>query len=340
MPDRFGRPELSHEPCSAMVQEVFANRAGAGKFCVDDPREDEMGLQKGKQLWRMVWAGSVCLVVLGLFSGVAMALTVNAPQEVPLGKPFRIQITAEAGLSEIGVHWLGSALRLPMGGGEKGKSFECLLGSDVKSASAGEYALEVRARRGEQEVVERRWVRLAEAAYPLQRLSLPSSQVDLSQSALDRHYREKARVLRVLSRSSPAKHWRLPLKRPVPQAVGSVYGLRREINGQPRSPHRGVDFRAPAGTPVRSVAAGRVALVGDHFFAGKSVYVDHGWGMVSMYFHLRGARVQEGERVGRGAVLGRCGATGRVTGAHLHFGLSLLGQLVDPLPLLNVSSGQ
>ena len=96
-----------------------------------------------------------------------------------------------------------------------------------------------------------------------------------------------------------------------------------------------MDFRAAAGNPVRAALPGRVVLAGDHYFAGKSVYVDSGGGVISHYFHLDSIGVREGERVKRGAVIGKSGMTGRSTGPHLHFGLSLSGQLVNPEPLFD-----
>ncbi|MFO7718393.1 MAG: M23 family metallopeptidase [Thermodesulfobacteriota bacterium] len=288
-----------------------------------------------------LWLGALLLSVLWALPGLAgaQALQIQAPAEVALGEPFTVRLEAAPGVSRVELQWLENSLRFPLQGESIGQvSRQCVLGSDVKHVQPGQYTLRATGRRAGKQVQTQQEMTIEPKSYPLQELSLPESQVDLSAAALERHKREKAAVQAVLEQSTPTRHWRLPLLRPVSQEVGSVYGLRRKINGQPRSPHRGVDFRAPGGTPVRSVAAGRVVLVGEHFFAGKSVYVDHGLGMVSMYFHLQDSTVEKGERVVRGAVVGRCGSTGRVTGAHLHFGLSLLGQLVDPLPLFAASA--
>lgn len=132
--------------------------------------------------------------------------------------------------------------------------------------------------------------------------------------------------------------WRLPLVRPVQGKVLSVYGAQRILNGKPKNPHRGLDFRSPMGNPVKCVAAGRVILVGDHYYAGNSVYVDHGNGVVSMYFHLSEPMVKEGDEVKRGQTVGLTGMTGRATGPHLHFSLSVLGELVDPAPLFTANA--
>ena len=290
----------------------------------DGTKRTKIGLWVGVVLWWTLW----------VFPGGAEALQIQAPTQVALGTPFAVRLEAPAGMDRLELQWLEKTLRFALQAESTGRvSKQCVLGSDVKHVQPGQYTLRATGTRAGKQVQAQQKITIEPKSYPLQELSLPESQVDLSEAALQRHYREKSAVQTALAQSTPTRHWQLPLLRPVSQEVGSVYGLRRKINGQPRSPHRGVDFRAPSGTPVRSVAAGRVVLVGEHFFAGKSVYVDHGLGMVSMYFHLQNSTVEKGEHVARGAMVGRCGSTGRVTGAHLHFGLSLLGQLVDPLPL-------
>ncbi|NHZ47213.1 M23 family metallopeptidase, partial [Nitratidesulfovibrio liaohensis] len=114
-------------------------------------------------------------------------------------------------------------------------------------------------------------------------------------------------------------------------------GLRRVFNGEPRAPHRGLDLRGEAGEPVTACAAGRVVLAENHYFAGNSVYIDHGMGVVSMYFHLSALDVAPGQMVAQGQVIGKVGSTGRVTGPHLHFGMAVLGDMVDPQVLLDIA---
>lgn len=121
--------------------------------------------------------------------------------------------------------------------------------------------------------------------------------------------------------------------------VVSPFGCRCIINGEERSPHSGVDLKAEQGTPVKATNRGKVALVADHFFSGLSVFIDHGGGIQSMYFHLSQVFVQVGQVVEKGTTLGQSGSSGRVTGPHLHFGIRLNGERVNPINLIEISGG-
>jgi murein DD-endopeptidase MepM/ murein hydrolase activator NlpD len=119
---------------------------------------------------------------------------------------------------------------------------------------------------------------------------------------------------------------------PMPEARS--FGSRRVFNDQPRGEHSGIDLSAATGTPVLAVGDGTVVLAADHFFSGRSVFIDHGDGLVSMYFHLDTIGVDTGDEIARGERLGTVGATGRVTGPHLHFGLRWRGARIDPMELI------
>lgn len=117
---------------------------------------------------------------------------------------------------------------------------------------------------------------------------------------------------------------------PVPGQDSGRFGSRRIFNGQPRSPHSGMDIPAASGTPVKATAKGRVLHVDDFFFSGNVIYVDHGAGVISLYAHLSKVLVQPGEEVQAGNVIGEVGSTGRATGPHLHWSVYLNGAAVDP----------
>jgi murein DD-endopeptidase MepM/ murein hydrolase activator NlpD len=171
-----------------------------------------------------------------------------------------------------------------------------------------------------------------------QRLTLPAPMVDLSPENERRAEREAAR-LRALYRSmTPERLWSGPFARPVGGDLpGNGFGSRRIINGQPRMPHSGVDFAAERGATVAASNRGRVALVGDFFFAGRLVVLDHGLGLYTLYFHLERADVREGALVERGEPIGIVGSTGRATGPHLHWGAQLGASRVDPMALLSLT---
>lgn len=194
---------------------------------------------------------------------------------------------------------------------------------------------------------DRRWAPLSGACFfPVDLLREPSELV-LSRTRLGR--RESRRVL-VADYPYPVQRIELPDDRMVnlspedlaralaaplaPLPSGGRFGARRFINGEPRSPHSGADYPAPRGTPVRAVAGGRVVLAEEHFFGGRSVFVHHGDGLVSMYLHLDRILVGEGDPVDRSQPVGAVGSTGRATGPHLHFGLRWHGARVDPELLL------
>ncbi len=173
--------------------------------------------------------------------------------------------------------------------------------------------------------------------FPTQQLTLPKGMVDLDAPARARVETERGELKSVLAAGASERLWRGPFRTPVEggQPTGG-FGLRRLINGQPRSPHTGYDWAAPAGTPVLAANAGRAALVAEYFFAGRNVIVDHGLGLFTLYYHLTETRVALGESVATGQVIGTVGATGRVTGPHLHFAVLLNGARVDPEALLRL----
>jgi len=177
---------------------------------------------------------------------------------------------------------------------------------------------------------ERRTYAIAPARYAEQRLKVAPSQVDLSAEDLARYERERAHLAQVIATWADEVPATLRMRQPVPGARSSSFGLRRVFNGQPRSPHGGMDIAAPAGTPVTAAAAGRVIDTGDYFFNGNTVWLDHGSGLLTMYAHLESVAVRPGDTVAPGDVIGAVGATGRVTGPHLHWSVSLNRAMVDP----------
>lgn len=180
-------------------------------------------------------------------------------------------------------------------------------------------------------------LQVVEGRFPVQRLTLPRGLVELDAATLERVGRERAVLERLFALTGPVPLWREPFRSPLESGEPPRgFGLRRIINGEPRSPHTGVDFAAPAGTVVLAANAGVVVLSEEQFFGGQSVILDHGLGLYTMYFHLEARLLEAGRRVARGEPIGRVGSSGRATGPHLHWGVRLQGARVDPAALLRL----
>lgn len=176
----------------------------------------------------------------------------------------------------------------------------------------------------------RREITVRHKKYASQRLKVPPEQAELGAEQLAQYERERKHlqeVLRTFSEPPPAS---LALRAPVAGRRSGSFGLRRIINDEPRNPHSGMDIAADAGTPVAATAAGRVIDVGEYLFLGRTVILDHGEGLLSLYAHLSEVSAAPAQDVPAGAVIGQVGMTGRATGPHLHFSVYLNSAAVDP----------
>ncbi|WFS63247.1 M23 family metallopeptidase [Pseudodesulfovibrio thermohalotolerans] len=261
------------------------------------------------------------------------ALVLAAPRKAGVGKPFLVRLTSDLPMESVLIRWQGREVVPSISVWNDRHVALAMLGTDVLTERPGKEELVVVASVAGKENTLRRTVRIAPEDYPKQELTLPEKMVSPPKEVHDRIAAERSRTTAAKDTVSARRMWRLPLERPVQGKILSVYGAQRILNGKPKNPHRGLDFRSPMGNPVKCVDSGRVILVGDHYYAGNSVYVDHGNGVVSMYFHLSEPTVKEGDEVRRGQTIGLTGMTGRATGPHLHFSLSVQGDLVDPAPL-------
>lgn len=197
------------------------------------------------------------------------------------------------------------------------------------SVTPGSYTLQV-AQRGDAAAFE-----VQEKIYAEQRLTVGNPRhVNPDPVDMRRIAAEHLRIQAALARWTPAADTAAVFKRPTLGEYSSPFGLRRYFNGEERKPHSGVDIAAPEGTPILAPATGRVIEIGDFFFNGLSVFVDHGQGLVSLYCHLSRIDVELGQRVSAGDQLGAIGMTGRVTGPHLHWTVSLNNARIDPLLML------
>lgn len=208
-------------------------------------------------------------------------------------------------------------------------------------APAGEQTLSVQDQRGGE---QKRTFALQSKAYREEWLTVKNKRmVHPNQKDLDRIAKERTRIVDALAHWTAEVRVEEPFLLPVKGRFTSPFGLRRFFNRQPRRPHSGLDIAAPQGTPIRAPAPGRVVETGHFFFNGKTVFIEHGQGLVTMYCHLARIDVKPGDDLKRGELIGTVGMTGRVTGAHLHWSVSLNRTMVEPtlfLPEATVASGQ
>ena len=213
------------------------------------------------------------------------------------------------------------------------RAWQAIVGIDL-DVKPGTYAVTVetgaganRARASYSLVVEPR-------VFRTRRLTVNEAFVTPPPSEQERIDREATLLAGVWSTPAAERLWTDPFVRPVPQAANSAFGTRSIFNGKPRTAHGGADFLSPAGTPIQAPSAGRIVVARNLYFSGNTVVIDHGLGLFSMLAHLSAIDVHEGDRVTTRQVLGRVGATGRVTGPHLHWAVRASGARVDPLSLL------
>jgi hypothetical protein len=221
---------------------------------------------------------------------------------------------------------------------------DCRIGDEVFAANAGVcwFAVDLLTPPGTRWGVRTkhgpRVMEVAPYPYPEQHIQLEDERmVSPDAASLKRIGAENERIRALWPLRTPTR-FALPLAAPLADPPpGGRFGSRRVFNGQPRNAHSGADYSAKRGTPVLAVAPGTVVLAEDHYFAGKSVFVDHGDGLISMYFHLDSIAVTVGAPATTGTIVGTVGSSGRATGPHLHFGLRWRGARVDPAILLDPS---
>jgi murein DD-endopeptidase MepM/ murein hydrolase activator NlpD len=251
------------------------------------------------------------------------------------GQALQMSYPAEAGLTGVTVRWSGHAVPFTL----RGERWLATVGVDLDSRP-GDHAVDVTFsyQDGRTSVV-REPVQVRAEQYPTTELQVEERFVELSPEDQARADREAAETSAIYDTFTPQRYWNEAFAVPVRGAQdGRNFGHRRVFNGQPRAPHSGADLRASTGTPIYAANRGRVVLAKDLFFSGNAVYLDHGHGLYTTYLHLSEIDVAVGQVVERGERLGLAGATGRVTGAHLHWGVRLLDARVDPFSLIRIGA--
>jgi murein DD-endopeptidase MepM/ murein hydrolase activator NlpD len=251
------------------------------------------------------------------------------------GQPLELHYAAEPDLTGITVRWSGHDVPFT----RVGEQWRTIVGVDLDS-SPGEHAVNVTFRYADGRTrVVREPVTVRKEQYPTTELTVEERYVELSPEDQARAEREGAETTAIYDTFTPELLWSEPFVVPVAGATdGRNFGHRRVFNGQPRAPHSGADLRARTGTPIHAANRGRVVLAKELFYSGNAVFIDHGYGLYTTYLHLSAIDVRVGDIVERGQRLGLAGATGRVTGPHLHWGVRIVDARVDPFSLVRLGT--
>lgn len=286
-----------------------------------------------------------CMFFVGSAALAAPSLVLDAPESVARGDAFPALAVSDAPTKAFTFHWLGKTYEAkaeqvnastPAGVAARWQAVMLLPVPLEEKETARDLAVSFGS--GKEAPRTARRIALFDKERPVQKLNVDKKYVDPPAEVMARIKADRELVRQALAQRLPERQWVLPLVRPVPGDVSSLYGLKRIFNGQPRGVHKGLDLRGPQGQPVLACADGQVALTGNLYFSGNVVYINHGEGVFTAYLHLSEILVQNGDRVRKGQVVGLVGATGRVTGPHLHLSLLVQGESVDPQPFLSTAN--
>ena len=251
-----------------------------------------------------------------------------APGEVVL-----VDVRSTTALRDLQAAWLGQTVLFYQV--EPGH-WQGLAPIDV-AAKAGSQTLALRATTADGPALERGYpIAIAARSFPARRITVQPKFVEPPADELARIEAERLAVEAIFAHPTRERFWSKPFIVPVPGAATSSFGRRTILNGQPRGQHTGTDFQAATGTPIVAPNRGRIALAADQYFPGRTIIIDHGLGVYSYLAHLSEFSVEEGTMVERGQRIGLSGATGRVTGPHLHWTMRFGNARVDPLSLVDV----
>jgi murein DD-endopeptidase MepM/ murein hydrolase activator NlpD len=265
----------------------------------------------------------------GILSLLLASFTASQGQALELSYP------DEPGLTAVEASWEGYEVPFM----KRGDSWLTLIGVDLDT-KAGEHSAQVTFHYQDGRTRSRREPVLVNAQqFPTTELKVEDRYVELSPEDAARAREEGQETADIYATLTPEMYWTEPFVVPITGAKdGRNFGHRRVFNGQPRAPHSGADLRATTGTPVHAANRGRVVLAKNLFYSGNTVFIDHGLGLYTTYLHFSEIKVAEGTIVERGQLIGLAGATGRVTGPHLHWGVRIVDARVDPFSLIKLAA--
>jgi murein DD-endopeptidase MepM/ murein hydrolase activator NlpD len=266
--------------------------------------------------------------------GRALSVSWEPPTVVP-GAPLVFRVRPREPLRSLEGTWGGRSVHFELDRASGTWYGVAGVGLD---ASAGAHALSLRGVEAKgATVASRQMISVSRATYPTIALSVPRKYIEPDAATLVRIQREQALKKEVFGRQTPERLWAGAFRAPIDGVATDGFGTARTYNGVRQSQHQGLDYRAATGTPVRAMNGGRVALARELYFEGNCIVLDHGRGLLTIYMHLSSFKVKEGELVARGDVIGRSGATGRVTGPHLHASVRWQGLYLNPATMVRLA---
>lgn len=262
------------------------------------------------------------------------------PASAAQGGLLRLELRGGAALSDVTGKWTQHELprAVPFWADAKSPSiYRGFLGVDLEKPP-GRYDLVISAERGDSKpIVCKSVITVAAGKFAVEKLKVAPQFVTPDPEATKRANEERDRLRAIFTTATPEKLWQGAFRLPLPGIhTAKNFGRRRVLNGEPSSPHSGVDIPAPAGTLIHSSQRGRIVLAESLYFSGNTVVVDHGLGVYTFYGHMSVIGVHEGDIVAAGAVLGHVGSTGRATGPHLHWGLTVDDSRVNALQIVGL----
>lgn len=256
-----------------------------------------------------------------------------SPSSIPPGGISLVRITVPPDVTVTRIHFLKQDF--PVFRDERHGWF-ALVGAGLK-VHPGRHSLVVQYQSQHDREIFAANLHVIEKKYPEEHLKVAKKMVNFSPEILKRVLADQKAVRRACSHITHERYWTGPFIWPVNSKILSPFGLRRFFNNQPRSPHSGVDLRAREGTPIVAPANGRVILARDCYLSGRTLVIDHGGGLYTLYAHFSKFVTQKGKMVKKGQVIGLAGSSGRATGSHLHWGVSLAGTRVDPQQFMEIA---
>jgi murein DD-endopeptidase MepM/ murein hydrolase activator NlpD len=273
-----------------------------------------------------------------LASAAAAPWTIHSqPTQLVNGAPVLFRIKPPAALQSLSATWLGH--HITFGFNPSTKTWFALAGVSFET-TPGKYPLElIGERKGKASITFARKFAVAAAKYPKIRakLTVEGKFTEPTPEQLKQIEEDQKTKQDYLNRVTPEREWSGNFSAPAHADISDVYGSQRIFNDKAQRPHYGLDYRVPTGTPVAAMNSGTVLLARPLYFEGNCVVIDHGEGLLTLYFHLSELKVEEGESLKRGQEIGLSGGTGRATGPHLHVAVRWQGTYLDPARLMQLS---